>query len=272
MSLARSKPVSQQLVRARVAASQRLSPGFVRVVLRGDDLATMEPMGHDHWVRFFLPSGDGSLERLPGSMGLLSYARFRAIPAARRPVLRNYTVADLRHGPDGSELEIDFAVHAPDHDGGAGPAITWALGCAEGDEVALIDEGTTFVPPGPVSDYLLVGDETALPAVAGILRSLPPGAHGLALVEVASAGDVRELVGPVGVVVRWLPRTDPAAVPGRLALTTLQDLPAPDPDAYAWVAGESDLVTGARRHLVQAGLGKDRITFVGYWRHGRAQY
>ncbi|WP_157973947.1 siderophore-interacting protein, partial [Desertihabitans aurantiacus] len=228
MAVSRTKPAHQGLVHARVLSRHRVSPGFVRVVLGGDDLAAIEPMGHDHWVRFFLPSGEGSLERLPGSMGLLSYARYRALPAARRPVLRNYTIADLRHGDGGPELDIDFAVHEAPDGQQPGPAIGWALGCREGDPVALIDEGITFAPPEGVASFLLVGDETALPGIAGILRSLPDDARGTALLEVASAEDVRELPAPAGVELRWLPRTDPHAVPGALALAAVQQLPAPD--------------------------------------------
>jgi NADPH-dependent ferric siderophore reductase len=39
---------------------------------------------------------------------------------------------------------------------------------------------------------------------------------------------------------------------------------------YAWIAGESSVVTGLRRHLV-CDLGVDRrsVAFMGYWREGR---
>ena len=42
-------------------------------------------------------------------------------------------------------------------------------------------------------------------------------------------------------------------------------------DLYAWIAGESGVVTGLRRHLVR-GLGIDRrqVSFMGYWRQGVA--
>ncbi|SDD75869.1 siderophore-interacting protein [Auraticoccus monumenti] len=273
MSTRRAKPPHQGLVQAEVARRELVSPGFVRVTLQGPQLSLVRPLGHDHWVRFFLPRGEGSLDRLPASMGLVSYARYRAIPAAHRPVLRNYTVAAVRHDGSTSELDLEFVLHEPGADGEVGPAAGWAAACVAGDRAALIDEGTTFLAPEDTGAYLLVGDDTALPAVAGILRSLPAAARGLALVEVGHPEDVRELEGPPEVEVRWVVRSDPQAVPGAQALERVRELPRPAPDTYAWVAGESALATGARRHLVQeCGLPKERVTFVGYWRHGRAQY
>ena len=60
-------------------------------------------------------------------------------------------------------------------------------------------------------------------------------------------------------------RSDPHAVPGAETLDRVRELAPPAPDTYAWVAGESALATGARRHLVTGrGLAKDRVTFVGY--------
>ena len=51
-----------------------------------------------------------------------------------------------------------------------------------------------------------MGDETALPAIAGILRDLPGDAVGAALCEVPLSADVQELAAPAGVEVVWLPR------------------------------------------------------------------
>jgi NADPH-dependent ferric siderophore reductase len=40
---------------------------------------------------------------------------------------------------------------------------------------------------------------------------------------------------------------------------------------YAWVAGESAMVTRLRRHLVRdAGLDRRQVAFMGYWRRGVA--
>ena len=40
---------------------------------------------------------------------------------------------------------------------------------------------------------------------------------------------------------------------------------------YAWIAGESKVVTGLRRHLVrELGMDRSQVAFMGYWRRGVA--
>jgi NADPH-dependent ferric siderophore reductase len=63
-----------------------------------------------------------------------------------------------------------------------------------------------------------------------------------------------------------------ASLPEPLDDEPLWDVPedARAEGLYAWIAGESSLVTGLRRHLVRD-LGVDRrsVAFMGYWREGR---
>ncbi len=153
-------------------------------------------------------------------------------------------------------------------------------------------------PPADVGQVLLVADETALPAVAGILEELaarvdPP--RTLALLEVAQAGDAVRLKAPATAELVWLPRGQAAygapllqAVQARLAASSVvagEELEEIDVDAqilweqadasvagplYAWVAGEAGAVMAIRRHLVrECGLDRRTITFMGYWRHGK---
>ncbi len=70
---------------------------------------------------------------------------------------------------------------------------------------------------------------------------------------------------------RWLPRTDPHAVPGQLAPDTVRAAELPEGRPHCFVAGENALPTGLRRFLVREhGVPKDDIAFIGYWRHGRS--
>ena len=142
--------------------------------------------------------------------------------------------------------------------------------------------------PADARRLLIVGDETAVPAVCGILRDLPADAVGAAYVEVPVSGDVLHVTAPPGVTVTWLPRNG-APLGERLAAAVLDHLGDPLPpaevaddevdpdlwetpvyssatesapaeqapetegcldDLYAWIAGESKVVTGLRRNLV----------------------
>lgn len=268
----RRKPETVQLLTLHVLRRAQISPTFVRVTLGGADVERFRPMGFDQWFRLFLPVTDeASLTRLPNKLDTLAYLRYLAIARTERPVLRNYTVRAYRpDGPQGPELDVDLVLHGSATDGTSGPAATWAQTCVPGDAVAILDEGVTFVP-GPAHEHLLIAaDETGLPAVAGILASLPADARGTAWVEIPDPADRQELAGPAGVEVRWVVRPDPHALPGRAVLAAVEAAPVP-PAAYAWVVGEQSLVADARRHWVRVGVPKPDVTFCGYWKAARVR-
>lgn len=253
-----------------------------------DDVRPHAPAGEDHgWYREWL-----------------------AKPEHERGAMRTYTARDLRQGPDGTELDVDVVLHLDRRDGElvGGPATLWAATAAPGDTVALIGPnravcGADYAGiewrPGHARRVLLAGDETAVPAIAGILATLAdaPGAdewNGAALMEVPSAADVLDLSLPAGVDVRWLVRDGAprgaqlaaavaeAAPPAhRLPARPVEDIDldqtilwetgeSREAERYAWVAGESGMLKQLRRYLLgPAGYERDHVAIMGYWREGR---
>jgi NADPH-dependent ferric siderophore reductase len=222
--------------------------------------------------------------------------------------MRTYTVRDVVGTGVDTRLVVDFVLHLAE--GATGPASSWAAAAQPGDRLVVIaprrgqDFGGVEFDPGTARRLLLVGDETAVPAVAAILEQLPPGARGTAFLEVPVSGDALELDSPVGVEVVWLPR-DGAPLGQRLHEAVVAHLGSPvvssltaeeevedtvwetptfsssgeqiaaaataHSDLYAWIAGESAVVTGLRRHLVRGqGIDRRQVAFMGYWRQGVA--
>jgi NADPH-dependent ferric siderophore reductase len=262
----RRKPETSELLTLHVLRREQVSSGFVRVTLGGGDVARFRPMGYDQWFRLFIPAADAAdLARLPRKLDTLAYLRYLTIARTHRPVLRNSTVRAFRTaGSQGPELDVDLVVHGSAADGTSRPAATWAQTCAVGDAVAILDEGITFPAAVARERVLLVADETGLPAVAGILASLPATARGLALVEVPHDDDRQRPTGPAGVEVRRVVRDDPHAVIGAAVLAATEAEPVPAEPVTAWVVGEPALVAGARRHRVGAGVPQQDVTFCGY--------
>lgn len=267
----RVKPHAVELITLRVLRREQLSPHFARVTLGGGDIERFTYLGFDQWFRLFIPVTEDSLARVPGKLDMLSYLRFLMISKSKRPILRNFTVRAHRpHGVEGVELDVDFVLHGTPDGDSSGPAATWARTCEVGSAVAILDEGYTFNPGHDLRELRIVADESGLPAVAGILASLPANAIGEALVEVPSDADRQELVTPPGVEVSYLVRPDHAARPGVAALAAVRERPVPVGPFYGWAVGEQALASGARRHWIDAGAPKGNITFCGYWRFGRA--
>lgn len=291
-----------RLFRARVARTQRLSPSFVRITFTGEQLAELGDDGYDQRIKLLLPAPDGSLD-LQDSDGLGWYAELRQREDERRNPLRTYTSRFVR--AHDREVDVDFVLH-----GDTGPASRWAGRVEVGDEVLLCGPnalhggpygGTGFAPANGTSRFLVVADETAVPAALAILERLPREATGAALLEVPDAGDVLEHDAPAGVDVTWLPREHHGAhgsalEPAVVALLevwlgegetadavegtddvvedVLWDVPekAVQGEFYAWLAGEAGVVTGLRRHLVREhGVDRRSVAFMGYWKIGRAE-
>ncbi|MEV4280393.1 siderophore-interacting protein [Actinoplanes xinjiangensis] len=260
------KPVDPHVLLLEVTKSERISPNVVRVTFGGEGLDRFTPLGFDQWFRLFLPRPGQDTLKLPTRTSGLWYAQYLATAKQKRPFVRNYTVRAYR--PDG--LDVDFVVHV-DADGHSGPASTFAIGANPGDQAGLLDQGVGYNPRADHDWTLLVADETGLPAVAGICESLPDDATGVAIVELPSMDDRQDFRVPSGVDLRWVARERPGDVPGQLALATLRAAELPSAPVWAYLVGESALVTGGRRHLVEdRAVPKGHIDFIGYWRHGHA--
>jgi NADPH-dependent ferric siderophore reductase len=268
------KPETTELIHLTVLRTERLSAHWIRVTLGGGEIEKFRPMGFDQWFRLFLPiGGDAGLERVPAKANkMFGYLKFLRIPDGERPVMRNYSVRAYRAATAevGAEIDVDFVLHGSAADGTAGPASRWAETCQPGEHVLIIDEGLTFNPQRGTDRVVLVGDETALPAIASISASLPAGATGTAIIEVPSEEDALEFPHPSGVEVVWIVRPHDVA-PGALALQALGRTALPDAPFHAYAAGEQALASGARKHLVgERGVDKNAVSFCGYWKIGAA--
>ncbi|MFV0433993.1 MAG: siderophore-interacting protein [Leucobacter sp.] len=266
-------------VTAEVTRAERISPSFVRVTVAGEELAGWRHLGFDQWFRLAIPvAGESTrFDRLSKRFDMRGYLRYLTLPKATRPAIRNYTVREFRRAGDsgdssgdsgrsGGELDIDFVVHGDDGSPGSGIAGPWAASLPLGARVALIDQGCGYRPVEGARRVVLAGDESALPAVLGILRDLPRDVIGEAIIEVPDAADEQPHEAPAGVEVRWITRAHGAAI-GEAALAALRTTGEWDEPVSAFVAGEQRLASGGRRFLVNdRGLPKNDVDFCGYWR------
>lgn len=251
------------LLQADVVRAARVSPHMIRLTLSSEELGQWRDLGFDQWFRLAIPTSEETrLDRLSDRFGVGGYLKYLTIPKHLRPTIRNYTVREFRLAD--RELDVDFVVH-----GDAGVAGPWAASLPLGERVGLIDQGCGFIDR-PADRVVLVGDESALPAVVGILRDLDRAASGTAIIEVPDAEDAQAVEAPIGMDVRWVVRGARDAI-GEGALRELRGLGSLGERTQAFAAGASPLATGARRHLVtDAGVPKDRVTFCGYWKPQRA--
>ena len=196
--------------RIRVVHSHRISPNFQRVTFRGvDDLGPAGPV-RDLRVKLIIPGAAG-LPELDAEGNW--FEQWRSLDAEHRGHARTYSIRNLRRGDSSApaEVDIDFVIHAD----APGPASAWAAAAQPGDELYLIGPradddsgaGIEFVPQQATS-IVMLGDETALPAIAKTLQEWPSGASGRVFVEIPELADKQELELPDEVTLQWLPRSE----------------------------------------------------------------
>ncbi|MDX3528526.1 siderophore-interacting protein [Streptomyces sp. ID05-39B] len=248
----------------QVVRTRRLGPSLVRVTFAGEDLRHFFSDGYDQSLSLFLPHPGQDAPAVPVELGDGWWQGWRELPDDVRAVMRSYTLRELRRDPD--EVDIDFVLHTP-----AGPASAWADRARAGDRVLLLgpavagNRAIRFRPPQDTDLVLLWGDETALPAIASILESLPAGQRVRAWLEVHDPHHAQELVTSADAEITWL------ADGTSLDAVREAELPAAE-RPYAWMAGESGSVKALRRHFVrERGIDRRRVTFVGYWRQGMTE-
>lgn len=300
-----------RMFHVRVAAMRQLCPSVVRLTFTGDDLHLFADNGFDQRIKFFLPLEDAPYTDLLGLGSTADwYGRYRELPDDRRHPIRTYTARGVRHVV--RELDVDVVLH-----GDTGPASAWASACRLGDDLVILGPnaewdgphgGVDFVPPARTDRLLIAGDETALPAISGIVERLPADARGEVVIEMPSSLDRIDLGAPEGVTVRWYGRD--GRPHGELLVPAVQaacarllpgQAPAPDVDLedvdvdngllwevpvdyathtpladeahlYAWLAGEAGVIKTLRRHLVRdCGVDRKAVAFMGYWRQGRSE-
>ncbi|SCF93335.1 SIP domain-containing protein [Streptomyces sp. Cmuel-A718b] len=252
--------VLRELTVLRVAD---VTPGMRRVTLGGEqlrafhrdglDLPALRSEGFDDHVKFFFADGDAP-PVLPGqNVSSLDW------PADARPIAKDYT--PVRYDPEAGEIDFDFVRHE------GGVASSWAQAVKPGEVTWIAGPKMSHGHPEGVDWLLVIGDETALPAIGRWLAEMPAGTRARVFIEVGEESHRQELPTEADATVTWLTRDGaPAGSTDLLerAVRSMEWLPG---EVYVWAAGEAVTLKGIRRHLsAERGVPRERTHITGYWR------
>ncbi|GAA5056326.1 siderophore-interacting protein [Nocardia callitridis] len=241
-----------------VLESYRLTPRMQRIVLGGQELERefpFVPMAPDEHLKMFFPDPETGELVLPviGPKGMAPR------PDGKRPQFRDYTVRAF--DAEKPSLTIDFVLHTHGIGG------SWAADAQPGDRVGAIGPRGSYIYPVGYDWYLLVADETALPALCRWAEELPEGKQVIAFVEVRDEAD--EIALPESVQVRYLHRGSAAPGTTSLLADAVTAWAPPEGRGFAWAAGEALSLKPVRRYLVnELKLPKEQMKIDGYWRVG----
>lgn len=234
------EPITRRIQRVRYEIQRRelrvthvepRADRFVAITLQGDSLRDFASASFDDHVKLMLPDGVGG------------------------QLMRDYTprAFDTVRG----ELVLEFALH------GEGPFTEWAAQAQVGQPLTVAGPRGSMVIPVDYDWHLLVGDDSAWPAIARRLEELPTEARIDVLLLMP---DVPALPAGTSARVRSVATPD--------ALTqALRELPLPAGEGFAWCAGEAHLMAGLRDVLLrEKGHPKEAMKVAAYWKQGAEGY
>lgn len=221
----------------QVKAKERLTPNMLRLTLSGDELDDFNSPAPDDHIKLFVPVAGGET-------------------AAREYTPRSYSTDDR-------ELVVDFALHD------AGPATAWAISAKVGDELEIGGPRGSRIVSG-VSEWLLIGDETALPAIGRRVEGFSAGSAVNVLAAVASPEDEQVFQTSAKLTTRYTHRPVAEAADPEPLLSLLQSHP-PTPETLVWIAAEASVTRALRNWLLeQNGFDRTWLQAKGYWTAGQA--
>ena len=231
--------VRHELKRRDLAVTrvERLTPHMIRVTLWGPDMDDFVSAAPDDHIKLFFPG------------------------EADQPEMRDYT--PRRFDADGF-LVLDFVDHE------AGPAADWARAALPGDRLQIGGPRGSAVVEGDIAAWLLIGDETALPAIGRRIEELAPGVPVTSIVAVPGAADEQVFESEAVHRAVWLHRpleqaTDPAPYLEALRGVELA------PGTFVWIAAEAGVARAIRDYLTaERGLPLPWLKAAGYWVAGEA--
>ena len=243
----------------QVLSTERVAPSLVRLWIGGDGFRSFTPNAFtDAYVKLWFAKPQLGLEP-PYDVAALR----GTLDAGDLPVTRTYTVRELAE----DAFAIDVVVHGDE--GIAGP---WAARAQPGERVVLGGPGGGFAPDASADWHLLVGDESALPAIARAVETLPAPARGVAVVEVRDASEEVAIAAPVGLDLRWLHRGEPRQETIPLLADTVAGLELPAGRGQVFAHGERESMKALRDELFgRRGLERSQVSLSGYWALGRTE-
>jgi NADPH-dependent ferric siderophore reductase len=235
-------PANYVLHPVAVTQIEDLAPFMRRFTIKGEALKDMRVSLPGQWMKVFFPAAPGA-----------------------KPHGRAYTI---RHfDATAGEMTLDFVLH-----GDSGQASKWAGEGKIGDILEIAGPREGYKYDKHVADHLLIGDSTALPAIAAILEDLPAEARPHVFVEVTDALEKALIPRHQNLELTVLLSGDRlSGTTGNLERAVTQAKLGNF--AQIWVAGEAMLVRVLRNHFIdEKRVDKAHIQASGYWRVGAADH
>jgi NADPH-dependent ferric siderophore reductase len=222
-----------------VSRAENITPAMLRLTFTGNDLSDFVSLAPDDHVKIFIPAAEGETER------------------------RDYTPRG--YDTQSRQLIIDFALHE------AGPATRWALDARPGDTLEIGGpRGSAVISDENIKNWLLIGDETALPAIGRRIEEAGSANRITSIVSITGPEERQLFETQADLTALWTYRPLSQAADASSLLTVIETLDL-QPETFVWVAAEASVTRAIRTYLVEKrGHSLSWTKASGYWVMGKA--
>lgn len=242
-----------------VVSAENVTPHMRRVKFACADVTPF--VNDDMHIRLLVPPRG----RTPVWPGFQENGRIAWPEGEDALLVRVYTIRAVDE--EKQELWIDFFQHP--EPGVATPGVDFARDALPGDKAALLGPGGGHRPEA--ARMLLIGDETALPAIARIAAEVPEGTVIEAIIEVLDGMEEQPLPSAGNLRVEWLHRGAEAEQGKRLIAAAKAAISAVDPDTFVWIACEKRDLRLLRSLLKARQHDKAKTYAAWFWDRSAAQ-
>ncbi len=222
----------------KVSQVDRISPHMIRIKLYGDDLDQFTSLAFDDHVKIFIHKNDTVYKR-------------------------DYTPRYF--DSDKKELVLDFAVHD------AGPATDFALTAKVGDELEVAGPKGSRCITGNITNWIMIGDETALPAIGRCIENLGAGTNVTSIIMISDPRDQQVFETKAVHAHHWIHRQQVSDHDTYQTLEILNQFEFCS-NTFFWIAGEATMVNSVKKYLKEErDVDSHWIKSSGYWKQGIAQ-
>jgi NADPH-dependent ferric siderophore reductase len=227
----------------QVAAVEPLSSRMRRIRFTSPALADFESAAPDDHIKLFFPEAAGTDDG--------------------KPCMRDFTPRAF--DPKTGTLTIDFALHE------AGPATSWAAAAEVGQILEIAGPRGSTVVPDDFDWYLLIGDETALPAIGRRVEQLRPGVPVTTVVVVEDSAEIQTFETPADWSAIWVFRDANGVDDAARLRQALAGVELPPGDGFLWIAAEAAAARDLRAYMLEIrGHPRFWARAAGYWKRGEA--
>lgn len=224
-----------------VRAIESISPRMKRATFASPDLADFESASHDDHVKIFFPAG---AQDMP-------------------PVARDFTPRHFDR--EQRTLTIDFVLH--DH----GVASSWVRDASIGSTLEIAGPRGSMIVADDFDWYLLIGDETALPAIGRRVEELRPAVPVTTIVALDDEADRQSFVTAADWRAHWLLRGPTASDEAAALIERVERMAPANGDGFVWIAAETAVARAVRQFVIDTQRHPPEwVKAAAYWTRDRS--